>query len=115
MNLLLEEKVCITIVIPSLGSRNLFLTILCHSLQAAERHVAMWLLLASAATRSREVEQLSNGDKMRPVLHVRKTTRDTLKLVAVLSHESMGQTIDRLARQELARLQQRQGKADGLT
>ena len=48
------------------------------------------------------------------VLRVRKTTRDILKLVAVLSRESMGQTIDRLARQELARLQQRQGKEDGL-
>ena len=47
------------------------------------------------------------------VLRVRKTTRDTLKLVSVLSHESMGQTIDRLARQELARLQQSQGKPEG--
>jgi hypothetical protein len=49
------------------------------------------------------------------VLRVRKTTRDTLKLVSVLSHESMVETIDRLARQELARLQQRQGKKDGIT
>jgi hypothetical protein len=49
------------------------------------------------------------------VLRVRKTTRDTLKLVSVLSQESMGRTIDRLARQELARLQQRPGKKDGLT
>ena len=47
------------------------------------------------------------------VLRVRKTTRDTLKLVSVLSHESMGRTIDRLALQELARLQQRQGKPEG--
>ncbi len=47
------------------------------------------------------------------VLRVRKTTRDTLKLVSVLSHESMVETIDRLARQELARLQQRQGKPEG--
>ncbi len=47
------------------------------------------------------------------VLRVRKTTRDTLKLVSVLSHESMGQTIDRLARQELARIQKRQGKPEG--
>jgi hypothetical protein len=47
------------------------------------------------------------------VLRVRKTTRDTLKLVSVLSHESMGQTIDRLAQQELARIQKRQGKPEG--
>ena len=39
------------------------------------------------------------------VLRVRATTRDILKLVAVLSHESILETIDRLARQELARLQ----------
>ena len=49
------------------------------------------------------------------VLRVRKTTRDTLKLVSVLSHESMVETIDRLAQQELARLQKRQGKKDGIT
>ena len=48
------------------------------------------------------------------VLRVRRTTRDTLKLVSVLSHESMVETIDRLARQELTRLQQRQGKKDGI-
>ena len=47
------------------------------------------------------------------VLRVRKTTRDLLKLVSVLSHESMVETIDRLARQELARLQKRQGKPEG--
>ncbi len=47
------------------------------------------------------------------VLRVRKTTRDTLKLVSALSHESMGQTIDRLARQELARLKISQGKPEG--
>src|SRR6266480_844464 len=47
------------------------------------------------------------------VLRVRKTTRDTLKLVSVLSHESMVETIDRLARQELTRLQKRQGKPEG--
>jgi hypothetical protein len=39
------------------------------------------------------------------VLRVRKTTRDMLKLVSVLSRESMVETIDRLARQELARIQ----------
>ena len=44
------------------------------------------------------------------VLRVRKTTRDTLKLVSVLSHESMVRTIDRLARQELVRIQTEQGK-----
>jgi hypothetical protein len=43
--------------------------------------------------------------KQYTVLRVRKTTRDTLKLVSVLSHESMVETIDRLARQELGRLQ----------
>ncbi len=48
------------------------------------------------------------------VLRVRRTTRDTLKLVSVLSHESMVETIDRLARQELTRLQKRQGKKDGI-
>jgi len=48
------------------------------------------------------------------VLRVRRTTRDTLKLVSVLSHESMVETIDRLARQELTRLQKRQGKEDGI-
>jgi hypothetical protein len=47
------------------------------------------------------------------VLRVRKTTRDTLKLVAVLSHESMVETIDRLARQELSRLQKRREKPEG--
>ena len=46
------------------------------------------------------------------VLRVRKTTRDLLKLVSVLSHESMVETIDRLARQELARLQKRQEKPE---
>jgi hypothetical protein len=46
------------------------------------------------------------------VLRVRKTTRDTLKLVSVLSHESMVETIDRLARQELARLQKGEQKPD---
>jgi hypothetical protein len=46
------------------------------------------------------------------VLRVRKTTRDTLKLVSVLSHESMVETIDRLARQELGRLQKSQGKPE---
>ena len=46
------------------------------------------------------------------VLRVRKTTRDLLKLVSVLSHESMVETIDRLARQELARLQKEQEKPD---
>jgi hypothetical protein len=70
------------------------------------------LLLASGATRSREVEQLSNGDKMKPILRVRKTIRDMLKLVSVLSHESMVETIDRLARQELARIQNEQEKPD---
>jgi hypothetical protein len=49
------------------------------------------------------------------VLRVRKSTRDTLKLVSVLSHESMLETIDRLARQELGRLQKRQGKPGGMT
>ena len=39
------------------------------------------------------------------VLRVRKTTRDILKLVSVISRESMVETIDRLARQELARIQ----------
>ncbi len=39
------------------------------------------------------------------ILRVRKETRNMLKLVAVLSHESMVETIDRLARQELARIQ----------
>ena len=39
------------------------------------------------------------------VLRVRKTTRDMLKLVSVLSRESMVETMDRLARQELARIQ----------
>lgn len=39
------------------------------------------------------------------VLRVRKETRNMLKLVAVLSHESMVETLDRLARQELARIQ----------
>ena len=39
------------------------------------------------------------------VLRVRKTPRDILKLVSVLSRESMVETIDRLARQELARIQ----------
>ncbi len=48
------------------------------------------------------------------VLRVRRTTRDTLKLVSVLSHESMVETIDRLARQELTRLRKRQGKKDGI-
>ena len=48
------------------------------------------------------------------VLRVRRTTRDTLKLVSVLSHESMVETIDRLAQQELTRLQKRQGKKDGI-
>jgi len=48
------------------------------------------------------------------VLRVRRTTRDTLKLVSVLSHESMVETIDRLARQELTRLQKRQEKKDGI-
>ena len=48
------------------------------------------------------------------VLRVRRTTRDTLKLVSVLSHESMVETIDRLARQELTRLQKRPGKKDGI-
>ena len=47
------------------------------------------------------------------VLRVRKTTRDILKLVAVLSHESMMETIDRLARQELTRLQKRREKPKG--
>jgi len=42
------------------------------------------------------------------VLRVRKTTRDLLKLVSVLTHASMVETIDRLARQELARLQKEQ-------
>ena len=46
------------------------------------------------------------------VLRVRKTTRDLLKLVSVLSHQSMVETIDRLARQELARLQKEQEKPD---
>jgi predicted negative regulator of RcsB-dependent stress response len=46
------------------------------------------------------------------VLRVRKTTRDLLKLVSVLSHESMVETIDRLARQELARIQKEQEKPD---
>ncbi|TMD00102.1 MAG: hypothetical protein E6J11_06050 [Chloroflexi bacterium] len=46
------------------------------------------------------------------VLRVRKTTRDLLKLVSVLSHESMVETIDRLAQQELARLQKEQEKPD---
>ncbi len=46
------------------------------------------------------------------VLRVRKTTRDLLKLVSVLSHESMVETIDRLARQELAHLQKEQEKPD---
>jgi len=41
------------------------------------------------------------------VLRVRKTTRDLLKLVSVLSHASMVETIDRLARQELARIQEK--------
>ena len=49
------------------------------------------------------------------ILRVRKTTRDTLKLVSVLSHESMVQTIDRLVQQELARIQKSQGKARGIT
>ena len=48
------------------------------------------------------------------VLRVRKTTRDLLKLVSVLSHASMVETIDRLARQELGRLQKRLGKEDGI-
>ncbi|HWZ17675.1 MAG TPA: hypothetical protein VNW73_02665 [Ktedonobacteraceae bacterium] len=47
------------------------------------------------------------------VLRVRKSTRDTLKLVSVLSHESMVETIDRLARQELGRLEKSQGKPGG--
>ena len=51
--------------------------------------------------------------KQYTVLRVRKTTRDTLKLVSVLSHESMVETIDRLARQELARLQKKQGTPEG--
>ena len=46
------------------------------------------------------------------VLRVRKTTRDLLKLVSVLSHASMVETIDRLARQELARLQEKQEQPD---
>ena len=46
------------------------------------------------------------------VLRVRKTTRDMLKLVSVLSHASMVETIDRLARQELARIQKEQEKPD---
>ncbi len=46
------------------------------------------------------------------VLRVRKTTRDTLKLVSVLSQESMVETIDRLARQELARLQKGEQQPD---
>jgi len=46
------------------------------------------------------------------VLRVRKTTRDLLKLVSVLSHESMVEAIDRLAQQELARLQKEQEKPD---
>jgi hypothetical protein len=46
------------------------------------------------------------------VLRVRKTTRDMLKLVSVLSHESMVETIDRLARQERARIQKEQEKSD---
>jgi hypothetical protein len=48
------------------------------------------------------------------VLRVRRTTRDTIKLISVLSHESMVETIDRLARQELTRLQQSQGRKDGI-
>jgi len=43
---------------------------------------------------------------------VRKTTRDLLKLVSVLSHASMVETIDRLARQELARLQEKHEQPD---
>ncbi len=46
------------------------------------------------------------------VLRVRKTTRDLLKLVSVLSHASMVDTIDRLARQELTRLQKEQEQPD---
>jgi len=46
------------------------------------------------------------------VLRVRKTTRDLLKLVSVFSHASMVETIDRLARQELARIQKEQEKPD---
>ena len=46
------------------------------------------------------------------VLRVRKTTRDLLKLVSVLSHASMVETIDRLARQELARLQEKHEQPD---
>ena len=46
------------------------------------------------------------------VLRVRKTTRDLLKLISVLSHASMVETIDRLARQELARLQEKQEQPD---
>ena len=55
------------------------------------------------------------GAEQYTVLRVRKTTRDTLKLVSVLSHESMVETIDRLARQELARLQKRPAKKDSVT
>ena len=46
------------------------------------------------------------------VLRVRKATRDLLKLVSVFSHASMVETIDRLARQELARLQKEQEQPD---
>ena len=46
------------------------------------------------------------------VLRVRKATRDLLKLVSVFSHASMVETIDRLARQELARLQEKQEQPD---
>ncbi len=41
---------------------------------------------------------------------IRKQTRDTLKIVAAHSHESMLDTLDRLVRAEYDRLQQEGGK-----
>jgi hypothetical protein len=41
---------------------------------------------------------------------IRKDTRDTLKIVAALSRESMLETLDRLVRAEYERLQQEGGQ-----
>jgi hypothetical protein len=68
-----------------------------------------FLLLDSMHTK---VHNVCMETEQYTVLRVRKTTRDLLKLVSVLSHASMVETIDRLARQELARLQEEQEQPD---
>jgi len=76
------------------------------------KHPQMWLFHPRGRIHTKTYDVCMEAQKY-TVLRVRKTTRDTLKLVSILSHESMVETLDRLVRQELGRLKIRQGKPEG--